>query len=86
MIVTRGAAGADAWHADGKLHQPALPARPVDSTGAGDAFAAGLAHALARGAAMPRALSVAAAWGAAATGWHGGVPGPGFPPVGATCA
>ncbi|QGY00132.1 ribokinase [Roseovarius faecimaris] len=38
MIVTRGADGAD-WIAQGQTtHVPALPADPVDTTGAGDCF------------------------------------------------
>lgn len=66
MVLTRGAHGARAFGAAGEeLVVPALPSRAVDSTGAGDAFAAGLCHALAHGAAMADALHEAARWGAA---------------------
>ncbi len=41
MIVTRGAQGADWYGPGGKDHFPAIMVDPVDTTGAGDAFAAG---------------------------------------------
>ncbi|MCP5367923.1 MAG: hypothetical protein H6906_10455 [Hyphomicrobiales bacterium] len=66
VVVTRGAVGAEAHGPDGILRQPAVPARAVDSTGAGDAFAAGLVHALATGSDMAGALATGAAFGAAA--------------------
>lgn len=66
MVLTRGADGVTAFAADGAtLEEPAVPVDPVDSTGAGDAFAAGLCHALAAGLAMKPALHEAARWGAA---------------------
>jgi sugar/nucleoside kinase (ribokinase family) len=66
MVVTRGAAGAEAFGTSGEhLTLPAPRVEAVDSTGAGDAFAAGLAHALAGGAELPAALGVAIAWGSA---------------------
>ena len=43
----------------------------VDSTGAGDVFAAGLVHALAGGAPMETALVTAVAWGTAAVECEG---------------
>lgn len=64
MVLTRGAAGAEAFGSS-HLTQPALPVVAVDSTGAGDAFAAGLCHALSGGAGMTAALAVAVRWGAA---------------------
>lgn len=66
FVLTRGAAGAVAFGRRGQ--RQVLPARrvvPVDTTGAGDAFAAGLVHALVSGIPMPRAAEVATAWGAA---------------------
>lgn len=66
MVVTHGADGATAFGAAGeRLHAPAPPVRAVDSTGAGDCFAAGLAHGLALGMEMPAALHEAVRWGAA---------------------
>jgi sugar/nucleoside kinase (ribokinase family) len=40
VVITRGSEGADAIHAGGRDHAPALPAVVVDATGAGDVFAA----------------------------------------------
>ncbi len=66
VVVTRGAAGAEAFGEGRRLDVPAPAVPVVDSTGAGDVFAAGLVHALARGAPMEEALAKAVAWGAAA--------------------
>lgn len=66
MVVTRGSRGAEAFSSREHLSVPAAPAAVVDTTGAGDAFAAGLLHALLSGAPMKEALSAAAAWGTAA--------------------
>lgn len=73
MVVTRGAAGAQAFDGQRWIEVPAVPTRAVDTTGAGDAFAAGLVHALAAGEAMEPALQVASAWGAAAAGQDGSI-------------
>jgi ribokinase len=74
MVVTRGEHGAQAWSADGCLSVPAPRVQVVDTTGAGDVFAAGLVHALALGRPMPEALQTAVAWGSAAVTCFG-VPG-----------
>jgi sugar/nucleoside kinase (ribokinase family) len=73
MVVTRGAGGAEAHSADRRFHVPARETSPVDSTGAGDVFAAGLLHALAGGASMEAALATAVAWGTCAVEC-GGIP------------
>ncbi len=73
MVVTRGAGGAEAHSADRRFHVPAREASPVDSTGAGDVFAAGLLHALAAGSSMETALVTAVAWGTCAVEC-GGIP------------
>jgi sulfofructose kinase len=47
------------------VHVPALPVEVVDTTGAGDAFVAGLSHAIAVGAPLHLAVQAAtrvAAW------------------------
>ncbi|HEY5718834.1 MAG TPA: PfkB family carbohydrate kinase [Gammaproteobacteria bacterium] len=80
IVATRGPQGASAYGRGETLQQPALPVTAVDSTGAGDAFAAGLVHALVHGETMAGCLAVAAAWGAAAVSQAGSLPGPGFPP------
>lgn len=69
VVLTAGSAGARAYAGHEQLETPATPAQPVDTTGAGDAFAAGLIHALVGGRPMPEALAVAARFGAEATLW-----------------
>jgi sugar/nucleoside kinase (ribokinase family) len=66
VVITRGGRGAEAFSASGTLAVPARPVGVVDSTGAGDVFAAGLVHALALGRGTREALETAAAWGAEA--------------------
>ena len=73
MVVTHGADGVVAYGADRVLRVAAPRVEPVDTTGAGDTFAAGLAHALTSGADMATALEVAVAWGAEATLWESSV-------------
>lgn len=66
MVLTRGGEGVSAYAADGAtLSAPAPKVEAVDSTGAGDSFAAGLCHALAAGMIMQAALAEAVRWGAA---------------------
>lgn len=65
VVVTRGEHGAQAWSSEGCLSVAAPRVQVVDTTGAGDVFAAGLVHALALGRAMPEALQTAVAWGTA---------------------
>ncbi len=80
LVITRGADGAEALARDGtRLTTPATPVeRVVDTTGAGDVFAAGLLHALSSGADMAGALLHAAAWAAHAVAHEGSVPAPGL--------
>jgi ribokinase len=73
VVVTRGSRGAEGFSASGRTAVPAPEARVVDTTGAGDVFAAGLVHALALGRPPGEALRTAVAWGTAA------VAGPGLP-------
>ena len=62
-----GSARAPVAVARGEVHRvPALPIAPVDTVGAGDAFAGALAAALDRGDPLRRALACAAAAGALA--------------------
>ena len=69
VVITAGAAGARAYARDQSLAAPAPVVQPVDTTGAGDAFAAGLLHALVGGRPMAEALAVAVRFGAEATLW-----------------
>jgi len=59
VVVTRGAAGAVAWHRDGRRLERAAPRSVVvDTVGAGDAFCAGLLSSLAgSGTLDPAALA-----------------------------
>lgn len=67
VVLTLGAAGAVAVGPDGAIGQPAFAVDVVDTLGAGDAFAAALGLALARGLGTAEALRQAAAAGAVAT-------------------
>ncbi|HPF58212.1 MAG TPA: PfkB family carbohydrate kinase [Candidatus Competibacteraceae bacterium] len=70
MVVTRGAAGASAWSKDAQWEMPAETVQPVDTTGAGDAFAAGLLHALVNDQPLTGALAMAVRFGTEATLWN----------------
>jgi fructokinase len=73
LIVTRGAAGAVAFAADGAVHAPPAPAaaRVVDTVGAGDAFSSVVILGLARGWAWPDILARAQDFAAAVVGLRG---------------
>ena len=73
-VVTLGARGAVAVGPDGKWKIGSLAIRPVDTVGAGDAFAGTLASALDGGTAMPDALRRASVAGALACLEHGAMP------------
>lgn len=69
IVVTAGAAGARATSRSEVLDAPAQTVQVVDTTGAGDAFAAGLLHALVSGAPIRDALALAVRFGTEATRW-----------------
>jgi sugar/nucleoside kinase (ribokinase family) len=71
VVITRGARGAEAFGAAERLAVDAPAVHVVDSTAAGDVFAAGLVHALALGRPTRAALETAVAWGAAAVACPG---------------
>lgn len=73
VIVTAGPAGARAFSATQTLAVPADRVDAVDTTGAGDAFAAGLVHALVAGQPMAQALALAVRFGTEATRYAGSV-------------
>ena len=62
LVVTRGVWGAFATNGSVLLETAAAPARVVETTGAGDAFAAGLVHAVAHRRPMAQALALATVW------------------------
>lgn len=75
VVVTLGAAGARHVGPDGRTcHEPGLPARVRDTTGAGDAFAGVLAACRADGAPVDVALRRAVAAGALTVERDGAVP------------
>ena len=68
VVVTRGAEGAEVWTSGASVvRRPAFPVDAVDTTGAGDAFSAALAWALAEGRRLEEAVTLAAATGALST-------------------
>ncbi len=72
-ITKRGAAGADACAADGTtIAVPCPPVAVVDTTGAGDAFNAGVLVAWLRGASLSQCLSLGHACGGVSVGRIGG--------------
>ena len=79
LIITRGAEGAVAMLRDGTtIAVPALPIDPVDTTGAGDAFAGVFAAGLDRGLPLDltlRRASAAAALTCLAVGAQAAMPG-----------
>ena len=71
--LTLGAQGAHLRSGSQVVTQPAFPVGVVDTTGAGDAFSAGLIYAQVRALSLPAAGVLAAALGAlAATTWGAG--------------
>ena len=71
VVVKMGGNGVYAKGPGDEAFVPPFAVKSVDSVGAGDCFNAGLADALARGAALPGALRFAAACGALATTRYG---------------
>jgi sugar/nucleoside kinase (ribokinase family) len=66
LVVKAGPRGVTAYTASGAIHVPALTSRPVvDTTGAGDAVAAGMLARWAERGGTPEALEEALAWGVA---------------------
>ncbi len=66
VVVTRGADGAIAYCHRDTIIQPAKRVKPIDTTGAGDAFTAGFLHQIALGRSIKDALRVGTDWGTAA--------------------
>jgi len=74
VVLKRGSSGSVLGTAAGLWHAPAEPVEVRDSTGAGDAFAAGLLAALWAGADLIEGLRQANRLGAAAVGKLGARP------------
>ena len=67
VLVTQGKEGVIAWHQGAVIHYPATPVQCVDTTGAGDAFVAGLLFGLAASQELVPAIALAQRCGALAT-------------------
>ncbi|MEG6258161.1 aminoimidazole riboside kinase [Enterobacter bugandensis] len=67
VLVTQGKEGVIAWHQGAVKNYPATPVQCVDTTGAGDAFVAGLLFGLAAGQELVPAIALAQRCGALAT-------------------
>jgi ribokinase len=74
VVMTLGEKGAMLITASSCTHFPAVHVRAVDTTGAGDAFNAGLATALAHGATMEQAVQFAIVTGGMAVTKEGVIP------------
>jgi sugar/nucleoside kinase (ribokinase family) len=74
VVVKRGAAGAEVWRGPESWRAPAPTANVVDTTGAGDAFAAAFLAARLSDVDMQTCLERAVAAGSAATEFLGGLP------------
>jgi pseudouridine kinase len=75
VVALRGADGVEAFTVQHRVHVPAPTVEVVDVTGAGDAFTAGLAHALACDADLEAALLAGRDRAALALSGRGAVPG-----------
>ena len=74
VVMTLGEKGALIVTPSSSLHVPAVPMSAVDTTGAGDAFNAGLATALASGASLEAAVQFAVVTGGLAVTKEGVIP------------
>lgn len=75
IVVTDGARGATLYGPHGSIFQPAHSVEVVDTTGAGDAFLAGLLHYLAvHGELNADAMALAAKWSALTVSTEGSIP------------
>jgi sugar/nucleoside kinase (ribokinase family) len=80
VVVTHGADGLVIYDRDRSIAYPAHQVTAVDTTGAGDAFAAGFLHQIAAGASVDYAVSAGTAWAAAAVQSPASIP-PAWPVV-----
>ncbi len=74
MVLTYGGGMVTAYDGQQLVAVSPPPAPVVDTTGAGDCFAAGLLEALTAGVEMEQALAQACAWGAVAVGLDASAP------------
>jgi len=65
VVITRGGDGVVAYGRDGPVTYPAKEVVPVDTTGAGDAFAAGFLQVVAGDGTLDEAVTAGIAWASA---------------------
>lgn len=73
LVIKRGDQGAVAYTSDATVQTPAPRCRAIETTGAGDSFAAGFLHAWFASQDLALALRFAALCGSAATEHYGGI-------------
>lgn len=76
VVVTRGADGVVIYGRDSSIAYPAHRVSAVDTTGAGDAFAAGFLYQVAVGASVDHAASAGIVWAAATVQSPASIPPP----------
>jgi sugar/nucleoside kinase (ribokinase family) len=76
VVVTRGADGVVVHGRDSSIAYPAHRVSAIDTTGAGDAFAAGFLYQIAAGASVNHAASAGIAWAAATVQSPASIPPP----------
>jgi ribokinase len=76
VVVTRGADGVVIYDRDGSAAYPAQQVLPVDTTGAGDAFAAGFLRQIAVGGTHGEAAAAGIAWASATVQSPASIPPP----------
>lgn len=74
VVITLGEQGALLVNADSQRQFPAIKVEPIDTTGAGDAFNAGLAVALSHGSSLEKAVEFGTVTGALAVTKEGVIP------------
>ncbi|MEC4726252.1 PfkB family carbohydrate kinase [Shewanella sp. D64] len=78
FIVTDGADGAYLYTQDDCLQVEAIPSKVVDTTGAGDAYAAGLIHGLTTELGIVESMKEAGVWASFAVATQSSIPGEGL--------
>ncbi len=76
VVVTRGAGDVVIYDRDGPVAYPAQEVLPVDTTGAGDAFAAGFLRQVAAGGTLSEAATTGIAWASATVQSPASIPPP----------
>ncbi|MCA1606735.1 MAG: PfkB family carbohydrate kinase [Acidobacteria bacterium] len=76
VLVTRGSAGVSVYEPTYHYEEPAIKVKAVDTTGAGDAFAAGMLLELSQGRELRDAVKTGIRWGGLTAASYGSIPPP----------